>query len=89
MKYDVTKVYATRQEAEKVAETLRPLQEGDTIKAMGVSRIITEVYDSCIYIEYSREREGYLIYFMCEFKANENYGNYKSYFDGGIVELAE
>ena len=87
MRYDTTKTYPTREEAEKVAETLRPLAVGDIIKAKGITRTLTEVQYSDIFIEYTDN--GYMVYFMCEFNANGNYGYYKSVFDGGVVELSE
>lgn len=89
MRYDTTKTYHTKEEAEKVAETLRPLRAGDIIKTRGISVCISKVFYSDVFIEYAKEKESYVIYFMCEFRTRTDFRNYKSYFDGGVVELVE
>lgn len=90
MKYDTSTAYKTYIEAENTLHSLRPLKSGDKITVNGVLREIEKVMYSDVFVEYKNDCNSYVIYFMCEFMAKGNhYGNYKSYYDGGVIELME
>lgn len=90
MKYNTSKTYETSREAETALRSLRPLQAGDKITVNGISREIETVMYSDVFVEYKNDCNACVIFFMCEFKAKgDHYGYYKSYWDGGIVELKE
>lgn len=88
MKYNTSEKYQTSRQAEKAARLLRPLRPGDSITVNGLTRKIRKAMYSDIFIEYAKE--WYVIYFICEFIAEDGgYGYYKSYFDGGVIELMD
>lgn len=89
MVYDTTKTYPSFTEAQIATDSLRPLWIGDKITVNRITLTIKEVSYSDIFVE-KEGNDEYVVYFMCEFIAQDGgYGYYKSFFDGGTVELME
>lgn len=83
-RYDPNTIYKTRKEARAALDAARPIKPGDKIGFTTVK----SVYYSDNFLEYNNEKEGYELYFMCEYKdTNGNYRNFKSIYDKQTVIL--
>ena len=79
-------------ELQKKANEIK-VKVGDTIKAMGVTCTIKEIYYSDVYVECGnamfkecKDENEYYIFYDVEFRDTNNvYRHWKSSFDGGTI----